>query len=239
MNPMVELREIVGGVAGLLLAAVRSFLLTLLLMLLLGAALAATSYWMLSGRHWVYGLIAALVALAECVIVGVILAAKHAVAGTLVHGLRKSHIGSATVRLIFDRLLGVSAEETHGERGGWATKTAERLPLAQVEKRLGDAIRHLIHAPATEGGLTGYVRRRVQVRLLGLVHTLTLASFREEDARHGGVDLAKVQGDLGERIDGLLVGKLRGGVKLWTFLIVAGLIVQVLVLDYVVLVLLK
>ncbi|HEY7426825.1 MAG TPA: hypothetical protein VH682_21495 [Gemmataceae bacterium] len=236
---MVELREIVGSVAGLLLAAVRSFLLTLLLMLLLGATLAAASYWILSGRHWVYGLIAALAALAECAIVGVILAAKRAVATTLVHGLRKSHIGSAAVRLIFDRLLGVSAEETHGERGGWATKTAERLPLAQAEKRLGDAIRQLIHAPATEGGLTGYVRRRLQARLLGLVHKLTLASFREEDARHGGVDLAKVQGDLGERIDGLLVGKLRGGVNLWTILVLVGLPVQILALSYVVLALLK
>src|SRR5262249_60003993 len=132
---MVELREIVGSVADLLLTAVRSFLLTLLLMLLLGAVLAPVSYWMLSGRHWVYGLIAALVALAECAIVGVILAAKHAVAGTLVHGLRKSHIGSAAVRLVFDRLLGGSKEETHGETGGGAEKTAGRFARGPTGER--------------------------------------------------------------------------------------------------------
>jgi hypothetical protein len=237
--PMLELRGIVGGVAGLMLVAVRSFLLTLLLMLLLGTVLAAASYWLLSGQHWVYGLILALIALVECAIVGVILAAKRAVAATLVHGLRKSHIGSAAVRLIFDRLLGVAEEGTPGERGGWATKTAERLPLAQAEKRLSDAIRHLIHAPSTEGGLTGRVRRRVQARLLGLVHKFTLASFREEDARHGGVDLTKVQGALGERIDNLLAGKLRSGVNLWTILILVGLPIQILALNFVVLSLLK
>lgn len=236
---MVDLRVIVGGVAGLMQAAVRSFLITLLLMLLLGAVLAGASYWMLAGQNSAYGLIAALVALAECAIAGVVLAAKRAVAATLLHGLRKSQIGSATVRLIFDRLLGVSAEETHGERGGWATKTAECLPLAQAEKRLGDAIRHLVRAPSNEGGPTAWIRRRMQVRLFGLVQKLTLASFREENARHGGVDLAKVQDDLGKHIDGLLIGKLRGGVNLGALLILVGLIIQILALDYVLLTLLK
>jgi len=222
-----------------LLLTVRSFLLTLFLMLLLGAALAAASYWILSGPHWVYGLIAALVALAECVIVGVMLAAKRAIGVTLVHGLRKYQLGSKAVRLIFGRLLGVSAEETHGERGGWATRTAERLPLGQAEQRLGDAIRHIVHAPPTNGGATGWIRRRVQVRLLGLVHKFTLARFRDEDAQHGGVDLLKVQDDLGKRIDGLLTGKLRSSINLWTILVLVGLPIQILALDYLVLALLK
>jgi hypothetical protein len=60
---MVDVRGIVGDVAGLLLVAARSFLLTLLLMLLLGGILAVASYWILSGPHWVYGVVAALVAL--------------------------------------------------------------------------------------------------------------------------------------------------------------------------------
>jgi hypothetical protein len=232
-------RGIAGDVAGLLLIAVRSFLLTLLFMLLLGVVLAASSYWILSGPHWVYGAVAALVALIECIAVGIVLAAKRATAVTLVHSLCKYKIGSAAVRLIFGRLLGVTADEAHGERGGWLTRTAERLPLSQAEKRLDEAIHSIVNAPSEGGGPTGWLRRRVQTRLLGAVHKYTLAHFRAEDARHGGVDLVQVQSDLGERIDGMLIGKLRGGINVWTFAVLIGLPVQIIALDYVVLALLK
>jgi hypothetical protein len=235
---MVDMRGIVGDVAGLMLVAVRSFLLTLLLLLFLGVALAAASYYIFSGSHWVYGLIAALVALIECVVVGIMLGAKRAVIVAVLHGLRKYHLGGAAVRLIFGRLLGVSAEGTHGERGGWATRTAERLPLAQAEQRLGNAIHYLVRAP-TDSGLTGWLRRRVQIRLTDTVGKLTLARFREEHAQHGGVDLAKVQTDLGDRIDSLLIGKLRGGINLWMVIALVGLPFQILVTDYIVLALLK
>ena len=223
----------------MLLVGVRSFLLTLLFMLLLGIILAAASYWILSSPHWVYGVVAALVALIECVVVGVVLAGKRAIAVTLVHGLRKYQIGSAAVRLVFGRLLGVTAEEEHGERGGWLTRTAERLPLSQAEKRLDDAVHGILSAPSEGGGMTGWLRRRVQNRLVGTVHKYTLASFREENARYGGVDLAKVQSDLGERIDGMLIGKLRGGINVWTLAVLVGLPAQILALDYVVFAFLK
>ena len=236
---MVDLRGAVGNIAGLLTVAVRSFLLTLLFLLLLGVVLAVASYWILSGRYWVYGLVAALVALVECVIVGVVLAAKRAVAVTLVHGLHKYEIGRGAVRLLFGRLLGVTAEEVHGQRGGWVTRTAERLPLAQAEERLNEAVQGIVEAPVEGGGPTGWLRRRVQIRLLCTVHKYTLAHFREEDARHGGVDLVKVQSDLGERMDGMLIGKLRGGINGWTIAVLVGLPAQILALDYVVLALLK
>ncbi|HEY7315441.1 MAG TPA: hypothetical protein VH643_39290 [Gemmataceae bacterium] len=236
---MPDVRGILGDVAGLLLVAVRSFLLTLLFMVLLGVVLAAASYWILSSPHWGYGVIAALVALIECIVVGIILAVKRAVAVTLVHGLHKYQIASAAVRLIFGRLLGVAADETHGERGGWMTRTAERLPLSQAEKRLEKAIHGIVNAPSEGGSPTSWLRRRVQTRLLGAVHKYTLAHFRDEDARHGGVDLVKVQTDLGARIDGIMIRKLRGGINLWTILVLVGLPVQILALAYVVLALVK
>lgn len=236
---MIETRQIVGSIAGLLMIAVRSFLLTFFLMLFLGVALAILSYWLLSTPHPIYGVLAGLIALAECVVVGVILGGKRAIARTLVHALQTYQVGSTAVRLVFGRLLGVAAEEVHGERGGWLTRTTERLPLAQAEKRLDDAIQHLLHAPTEGGGLTGWLRRRVQTRLLGTIRKLTLTRFREEDAQHGGVDLLKVQQHLGEHIDGLLIGKLRGGVNLWTAAVLIGLPSQILVMDYLVIALLK
>lgn len=236
---MADLRQIGGSIAGLLLVAVRSFLFTLLFLLLLGVVLAVVSYQILAELHWVYGLIAAIVALAECVVVGVLLGVKRAIAVALMDGLHKYRIGSAVLQLLFARLLGVSAEEAHGERGGWLMRTAERLPLAQAEERINDAVHGLLHAPSEDGGLTGWLRRRVQSLLLTTVHRLTLARFREEDAQHGGVDLVKVQRDLGERIDGLLIGKLRGGIKLWMAVLLLGLPVQIVAMDYLIRALLK
>ena len=236
---MINMRGTMGNVAGLLLVTVRSFLLTLLFMLLLGVVLAIASYWILSASHWVYGVVAALVALFECIAVGIILATKRAIAVTLLDGLHKYQIGSAAVRLIFGRLLGVSATENHGERGGWLTRTVERLPLAEAERRLDEAIHGLVNAPSEGGGQTSWLRRRVQNRLLSTVYKYTLAHFRAEHAQHGGVDLVKVQGDLGERIDGMLIGKLRGGINVWTVAVLIGLPGQILALDYVVLALLK
>src|SRR5262249_33960841 len=127
---VIEMRAIIADAAGLLLVAVRSFLGTLLIMVLLGVALAAASYWLLSGPHWVYGLIAALIALLECTVVGVLLAGKRAIVMAMVHGLGKYQLGSTAVRLVFDRLLDCSAEREQGERGGWVTRSVERLPLA-------------------------------------------------------------------------------------------------------------
>jgi len=143
------------------------------------------------------------------------------------------------VRLIFGRLLGVSAAETHGERGVWAVRTVERLPLAQAEQRLDDALHHFVRDTTNDRGVAGWLRRRVRLRLTDAIRTLTLARFRDEHAQHGGVDLVKVQGDLGGRIDGLLIGKLRGGINLWTAIVLVGLPTQILVMDFILLALLK
>jgi hypothetical protein len=236
---MVDVRGILGDVAGLLLVALRSFALTLLFLVLLGLALAAVSYYVLSGHSQLYGVLSALVAFIECVVVGVLLGGKRSIAVTLIHVLRKYQIGSNAVRLIFDRLLGVSAEQTHGERGGWAVQTVERLPLAQAEQRLDDAVHHILQSTTKDRGVTGWLRCRVQTRLTDAVRKLTLARFREEDVQHGGVDLVKVQDDLGGRIDDVLVGKLRGGINLWTVLVLVVLPTQILAMDYIVLAFLK
>jgi hypothetical protein len=236
---MVDLRAIGGIVGGLLLVAVRSFVCTLLGLLALGVILAACSYFILAQRHPVYGVLAALVALLGCLAVGVVLGAKRAPVMALVHGLRKHRLGALSVRLIFERLLGVHAEQAFGERGGVVARAVERLPLAQAEKRLDEAVTELLDAPAQGGGLAGRIRRRLQNILLRAVRKYTLARFREEDAQHGGIDLVRVQAEMGERIDGLLIGKLKRGINLWTGLILVGLPVQVIALDYVVLALLK
>jgi hypothetical protein len=217
---MPESRSVVSGVGGLAWVGLRSFIGTVLALTVFGVALAVGSFYALSD-HRVYAFLAALVAVAESVAAGVVLGAKRGLALALAQGVRQLRLGSATVKLLFERLLGVCAEQQLGERGGRVARAAERLPLDRAEHYLAWAVRGTLRAEA--GGITGRVRRRLQERLLGTVHRYTLARFREEGARHGGVDLLKVQADLEGRIDDLLLAKLRGGLMLWTVLVILGL----------------
>jgi hypothetical protein len=232
---MVDLASLWRGAAGLTVVALRSFLGTFLVVSVAGAFLAAASAYLLR-QHPLYASIAAVLAVAEAVIAGILLGGKRAMVMALVHGLRSLQLGQTAVRLVFTRLLGVAESQESGSRNGALVLAAERLPLAQAESRLTAAVNHLLAAPAGEGG---WFRRRVRGLLLKTVKRFTLARFREEGDRFGGVDLGKVQADLETRADGMLLRGVRGGLKLWTVLVVIGLPAVVFAQTYLLLVLLK
>jgi hypothetical protein len=232
---MVDLASLWRGAAGLTVVALRSFLGTLLVVSLAGALLAAASAYLLR-HHPLYASIAAVLAVAEAVIAGILLGGKRAVVMALVHGLHSLQLGQTAVRLVFTRLLGVAESQESGSRDGAVVLAAERLPLAQAESRLTAAVNHLLAAPAGEGG---WFRRRVQAVLLKTVQRFTLARFREEGGRSGGVDLAKVLGELESRADEMLLRGVKGGLKLWTAVVVLGLPALVFAQTYLLLVLLK
>jgi hypothetical protein len=236
---MVDLAAFGKAVGRLLLVAARSFLVTLLAFTALGLVLAAVCWYWMSRTHPVYGVIAAVVALLEAVVLGVILGGKRALVTALVRGLRRYRLGGTVVGLLFHRLLGASAEATAGGAGAWLARAAERVPLAQAEARLSGAVSAVLAAPAEGGGLLGWGRRRLQTRLVGAVGKYTLARFREAGAKEGGVDLVKVQAELAAKVDDGLAGKLAHGVNLWTALALVALPAQVFATVWVVLALLK
>ena len=198
--------------------ALRTFARTVAGMVLLGIVLAGVSYYLAAQASVFRGILAAFVALAVCTVAGFVVAGQRAVAVALLRGLHEYRLGEGLLRLLFERLLGVSDEQAHGQRGGIVAKAAERVPLAQAETRLTDAATALLRTPAAGGGLTGWLRRKVQGRLLRAVERVTLAEFREQGAAHGGVDLVKVQHDLGQRIDGLVADRVGGGAVTMTIL---------------------
>ncbi len=227
------------AVGRLLLVALRSFLVTVVAFTALGLVLAAVSWYWMSRTHAVYGLVAGVVALLEAVALGIILGGKRALVMALVEGLRTYRLGGTVVGLLFRRVLGASAEAPAGERGAWLARAAERVPLAQAEARLNGAVSTVLAAPGEGGGALGWGRRRLQARLVAAVGKYTLARFREEGAKEGGVDLVKVQAELATRVDNALADKLAHGVNLWTVLALVGLPAQVLAGVWVVLAFLK
>ena len=159
-------------------------------------------------------LLAVVLALVEAALIGVLLGSKRAMVAALMHGIAKLKLGSSVVGVCFRRLLKVSARERHGERGTPVAQTVERLPLAQAEQRLIEAIDVLMRAAPEGGGMTVWFRRWLHRRLLGLVRDCTLAQFREEGAQEGGLDLIQVQAEVEAHIDELLIARAEKGPEL-------------------------
>jgi hypothetical protein len=248
----VDIRSLGVHLTGLAWVALRSFAITILVLSVAGVALAALSYYFLREHHWAYGVIAAAAALFESVTIGIVLGTKRAVVMAIAHGLAKLRLGGFVVGLVFERMLGVAEGKEFGERGGRVSQGLERLPLARADELLSGAVRDLT-GEAEQGG---WLRRKIRGMLLEAVRKYTLARFREEGAKHGGVDLLKLKEEreegakhggvdllklkeeLEQTIDEALVAKVRGGLRLWTILVIVGLPVVVAVQTWVLLMLL-
>ncbi len=218
-------------VAPLAAVALRSFALTVLSMVLLGLVLSGLSFYFTYERSTLYGVLAILLALLTCTVAGFMVAGQRAIAAALMRGLREYQLGGIAVRLLFDRLLGVTEQPEPDGRGAVVARAAERLPLAQAEARLSEAVTAILRAPDEGGGPAGWFRRKVQGKLLGFVKQYTLARFRQEGAEHGGIDLLKVRAELGQGIDGFLIEKVRSTAVRYTALVIAGAVLVVIVVT--------
>lgn len=212
----VDLRSVVGPLGGLARVAIRSYLTTLLLFVVVGVALAAGSYHFLRDHSEAFAGAAGALALIEAVAAGVFLAGRRAVAAVVGHALGSFRLGGKLVQGVFDRMPGLDGPADGGEKSPLA-RGLERLPLAQAEQLLTAAVTRAI-GDAAAGG---WVRRLIQARLLGLVQRYTLHRFREEGA--GGVDVRKVRDELVRTVDDRLADRVRGGAIWWTGAGVIGL----------------
>jgi hypothetical protein len=219
----VDYRNIAGHLASLAWVAVRAFVGTIIVLTLAGVVLAGLSSYFLREHEWWYGVGAAVLAIVEAETIGVLFGAKRAMVMTIARGLGILRLGAMIVGVVFERMLGIAAQEEVGERGGRIVQNLERLPFAQAEALLSGAVRDL----TGDAAQAGWLRRKIQAWLLELVRKYTLARFRAEGAKHGGIDLLKVKDELEQTVDDALVQKVRGGLRLWTLLIVIGLPVAV------------
>ena len=224
---MIDRRSLPEMTRRLFGVAFRSFLSVVLITLIMGVVLGVMSYFYLQDHHWL-GLIIGVLTVAESLTAGIALGAKSGFVMALVQGLRDLRLGSSMVRMVFDRLLANTDVREIGDRGNWMTQSLERLPLAQAEQRLSAVISETVNAPPSGKGLTGWFQRMLELKLLRAVERYTLKQFRDEDAKHGGVDLDNVRDHLESQVDEWLVAKLKVGVRLWTWAVLIGLPVTVI-----------
>ena len=199
--------ELVGSAAS---EALKAFLRTALGMLVLAFVLSGVAFAIAFEGVWWRGALAVLLTLVNAAVIGGILSVKRAVLGALASGLQQQHLGQRAARMVFS---------PDGPLG----KAAERVPVAEAERRLRAAVEGILGQRAQQTGVRARFARGIQTRLLLGVEQVTLARFRSDAAEHGGgVDLARVGVELGDRADQLLFSKVRGAANKLTAALVLG-----------------
>lgn len=199
------LLELAGAVAG---DALKAFLRSVLGMLVLAFVLSGTAFAIAFDGAWWRGLLAVLLTLVDAAVIGGLLSVKRALLGALSGGLQQQHLGQRAAALVFS---------PDGPLG----KATERVPLAEAERRLGSAVEAALGQRAQQTGVRAWFARGIQARLLGGIEQVTLARFRADAAEHGGgVDLARIGAELGDRADQLLLDKVRGAATRLTAVLV-------------------
>ncbi len=215
----VDVRAVVDGVAAIASKGVVAYLKGFASLLGFGVLLGALSFFVLREFPWYWCGGALLLAFVESGIVAHLLGTKRATIAGIVHGLGTLRLGRAFVGRLFDRMLGATETARVGERGGQLVQAVERLPLGRVEALLNAAVHGVLGDLENKGWLV----RKIQARILEAIRKFTLARFRAEEAKYGGVDLRKVQAEIALSIDDALVERVESGGSAATIAAVVGL----------------
>jgi hypothetical protein len=180
----------------------------------------------------VRGVVVAVLVLAGCTAAGVPLGVHRATTRTLLELIRRCRIASTIVSAMFNRLLGLSDTDPHGQRGTQAAQRIEGMPIAQAEAELDRAIVETLRVRSEGGGLRGWIMRKVHARLVKELRRLTLYECRHSLAPSGKIDLVRVREALVIHADGMIESHLLGTSARLTRLVVAALCVVLPVAAY-------
>src|SRR4051812_35001275 len=177
--------------------ALRVLIRTALGMLALAFVLSGVAFAIAFDGVWWRGALAVVLALVNAGVIGGILAVKRAVLGGLMRGLQDQQLVHRAAFLVFS---------PEGPLG----RVAERIPLAEAERRLRSAVESALGQMAQERGFRAAIARSMQARLLLTIEQVTLKHFRAEASEHGGVEPAKLSQELGARANQLVFDHVRG-----------------------------
>jgi hypothetical protein len=156
-----------------------------------------------NGSLW-RGLVVGLLALVVCVAVAVPLAFHRAVLRTLVEATRRVHLANAVISAVFQRMLGLSESDPHGQRGSQTARAIEGLTISQAEGELDQALAATLRVSRGGGGIRGFIMRRVHARLATELRRITLHECRQSVAPTGKIDLLRVRDSLVVQADQML-----------------------------------
>jgi hypothetical protein len=196
------LLELFGPVIG---AALKALMKTVFGMVLLGALVTSVTVYEAAQGSWLRALIAAVLSLVALAIITGMMAVKNAVMRGLLHGLKTLNLGTRLFTMLFDK-LGVTEESKKGDRAGALGRAVERIPLQQAEERLSNAVLSVLAERAGKTGFRAWLAGKLISSAVERIQSITLARFRSENAKAGGVDLIVVRDELIVTIDKTLAG---------------------------------
>jgi hypothetical protein len=225
---MAELSGLAKSLGSTLLPLLRSGILSFAQVFFLGNvttvfAMGLAGYFSSKSHLWTPMILSSIVVGLLGLITTVILASHRAVFSVAKKALVSANIGTTLFGFVFERLLRVSDESTHGDRLGTVGATFEtRIPLAQAQQRLTKVVSTLTRESHAQTGMSGWLFGKVRSLLLEQVEFFTLARFRKDHQRSGAIDLLQIRDELGQGLDALLVEQIDAANTRFT-LILTGL----------------
>jgi hypothetical protein len=217
------------------LFVVRTFFLTWLAMVVGGIALAiASGYWMPNVGPIARTLLQVFFAL-QFITVGFFMASRCALAAALIGGVRRMQLGKTTLNFLMNRVSATGDESRHSAED-LIDSEASRLPASReisatiAAERLQ---RVMAIASLTGGGRGGGIFRWLRGVLVGTVGAIMLSKFRSKGHQAEKIDLAAVERELDDQIDGLLLTRLRYTLLTWSIIVLAVLIAEVVAVAFI------
>jgi hypothetical protein len=216
------------------LVVVRAFFVTWLAMAAGGIALAvASGSWMPNVGSVARVLLQAFFAL-QFITVGFFMASRCALATALTRGVRQMHLGRVTLKMLMDKIVAADDKIRDDEAGlidapGGRALASREMSATIASERL-QRVMALLNLPgrARGGGIFGWLHSA----LVGAVGTAMLSRFRKQARHSEKIDLAAVERDLEDQIDGLLLARMRVTLLTWGIIVVAVLIAEVVAMAF-------
>lgn len=208
---------------------VRTFFFIWLAMAVGGIALAvAVGYWMPQVNPVVRTLLQVFFA-GQFIVVGFFVATRCAMSAALIGGVKRMQLGRMALNLLMSR-VGAGDEEIRiddpnviDSPSSQPTVSRELSAVVAAERIQRMLAMLAFSGRSRRGGVFAWLRGA----LMSAVGTITLARFRSKARNAEKVDVAAVQQELQGQIDDLLLARLRYTLFIWTTLVVAFLIAEV------------
>jgi hypothetical protein len=219
----------------------RTFVFTWLAMVAGGAALAvASGYWMPGVSPFARTLLQIFFVL-QFITVGFFVAMRSALGAALIGRVRRLQLGRMALNLLMRRVAADEPDDADGDleviesstdRSESATgksQTSRQLSAAIAAERLMRILDNLaFFGRPRRGGVFRWLRSA----LLEGVGRIALVRFRRKSRRAERIDLASMEQELEDQIDGLLLWRLRYRFFVWSIGVVAVLIAEVVGLAF-------
>jgi hypothetical protein len=217
------------------LVVVRAFFVTWLAVAAGGIALAvASGTWMPNVGSFARVLLQVLFAV-QFITVGFFIATRSALAMALTRGVRQMHLGRVTLKMLMGKIGTADDKNRDGETdlidGPGERALASREISATIASERLQRIMGLLNLSgrAQGSGFFGWL----QSSLVGAVGTVMLSRFRSGARQAEKIDLATVERELEDQIDGLLLTRLRFTFLTWSVIVVAVLIAEVVAIAFI------